>query len=326
MRRAIDWATLRGAMLVSILSILAGIVLLYFGAEGLVRGSSSLAVRLGLTPLVIGLTVVSFGTSMPELVVSVDAALAGNSAIAVGNVVGSNIGNIALILGLSALISPTPVHARVIRIDMPIALAVSLLMILFLRDQQISRIEGGLLVAGLILYVVWSLRAARTEKRDVQEEFEEAIPEPTRSVALDVVLMVGGLILLVLGARFLVSGAVTIAEFFGMGPALIGLTIVAIGTSLPELATSVVAALKGQGDIAVGNIVGSNIFNILGIAGIASLARPLEQGDISNLDLGVMSGLTLVLLPLMRTGFRISRLEGGLLFIGYIAYVVYRLQ
>jgi cation:H+ antiporter len=160
----------------------------------------------------------------------------------------------------------------------------------------------------------------------VQEEFEEAVPEPTRSIALDVVLMVGGLILLVLGARFLVSGAVTIAEFFGMGPALIGLTIVAIGTSLPELATSVVAALKGQGDIAVGNIVGSNIFNILGIAGIASLARPLQQGDISNLDLGVMVGLALVLLPLMRSGFRISRLEGGLLFIGYIAYVVYRLQ
>jgi cation:H+ antiporter len=313
-------------MLVSILSVLAGIVLLYLGAEGLVRGSASLAVRLGLTPLVIGLTVVSFGTSMPELVVSVDAALAGNSAIAVGNVVGSNIGNIALILGLSALISPTPVHARVIRIDMPIAMAVSLLFILFLRDHQISRIEGGLLVAGLIAYVVWSLRAARTEKPDVQEEFEEAVPEPTRSVALDVILMVGGLILLVLGARFLVGGAVVIAQFFGMSPALIGLTIVAIGTSLPELATSVVAALKGQGDIAVGNIVGSNIFNILGIAGIASLARPLQQGDISVLDLGVMFGLTLVLLPLMRSGFRISRLEGGLLFIGYIVYVVYRLQ
>jgi cation:H+ antiporter len=313
-------------MLVSILSILAGIVLLYLGAEGLVRGSASLAVRLGLTPLVIGLTVVSFGTSMPELVVSVDAALAGNSAIAVGNVVGSNIGNIALILGLSALISPTPVHARVIRIDMPIAMAVSLLFILLLRDHQISRIEGGLLVAGLIAYVVWSLRAARTEKPDVQEEFEEAVPEPTRSVALDVILIVGGLILLVLGARLLVGGAVVIAQFFGMSPALIGLTIVAIGTSLPELATSVVAALKGQGDIAVGNIVGSNIFNILGIAGIASLARPLQQGDISVLDLGVMFGLTLVLLPLMRSGFRISRLEGGLLFIGYIVYVVYRLQ
>jgi cation:H+ antiporter len=209
-------------MLVSILSILAGIVLLYLGAEGLVRGSASLAVRLGLTPLVIGLTVVSFGTSMPELVVSVDAALAGNSAIAVGNVVGSNIGNIALILGLSALISPTPVHARVIRIDMPIAMAVSLLFILLLRDHQISRIEGGLLVAGLIAYVVWSLRAARTEKPDVQEEFEEAVPEPTRSVALDVILIVGGLILLVLGARFLVGGAVVIAQFFGMSPALIG--------------------------------------------------------------------------------------------------------
>jgi cation:H+ antiporter len=281
---------------------------------------------LGLTPLVIGLTVVSFGTSMPELVVSVDAALAGNSAIAVGNVVGSNIGNIALILGLSALISPTPVHARVIRIDMPIALAVSVLFILFLRDQQISRIEGGLLVAGLILYVVWSLRAARTEKPDVQEEFEDVVPEKPRSVALDTLLMVGGLILLVLGARLLVGGAIVIAQFFGMGPALIGLTIVSVGTSLPELATSIVAAFKQQGDIAVGNIVGSNIFNILGIAGIASLARPLQQGDIATLDLAVMFGLTLILLPLMRIGFRISRLEGGLLFVGYIVYVVYRLQ
>lgn len=310
-------------MLPSLLLILLGVVLLYAGAEGLVRGSASIARRLGLAPLVIGLTVVAFGTSMPELVVSIGAALSGSGPIAVGNVVGSNISNIALILGFSALIQPPRVQAQVIRVDVPILVLVSLLLVFFLQNEQLARLEGAVLLGGLLLYTAFTLRAARKESGPVREEFAEGLPETSASLGRDIGFIVGGLLLLVLGARALVSGAVTIAEGLGVSQAVIGLTIVAVGTSLPELATSVLAAHKGEGDIAVGNVVGSNIFNILGILGVSSLVRPLEQSGMTLIDLGVMLGLALVLLPLMRTGFRISRWEGGALFLGYVVYVAY---
>jgi cation:H+ antiporter len=309
--------------------VLAGIVVLYFGAEGLVRGSASLAARLGLTPLVIGLTVVAFGTSMPELVVSIGAALEGAGPIAVGNAVGSNIANIALILGLAALIRPLRVQAQVVRVDVPILLAASLVLVGLLRNDAIGRIEGGLLLAGLVGYTVATLRHARRERAAdgaaVGVELAEGVPPPRRSAALDTALGLGGLALLVLGARLLVSGAVAIAEGFGLAPAVIGLTIVAVGTSLPELATSVVGALRGEGDIAVGNVVGSNIFNILGILGATALVRPLDEAGMGVVDLAVMLGLTLALVPVMRSGFRISRLEGGALLAAYVAYTSYLL-
>lgn len=305
----------------ALLWILLGVGLLYGGAEGLVRGSASVARRLGLSPLVIGLTVVAFGTSMPELVVSVRATLAGAGPIAVGNVVGSNIANIALILGLSALIRPIRVHAQLIRVDVPILIVASVALAVLLQDGRVGRVEGVLFLAGLVGYTVLGLRLARAESAAVHAEFAEATPPPTGSWARDLVFIAAGLGLLVLGARLLVDGAVTIATSFGVSEAVVGLTIVAVGTSLPELATSLVAAGKGEGDIAVGNVVGSNLFNILGILGTASVVRPLTQTGMTRLDLGVMVGLALVMLPLMRTGFRLSRGEGGFLLAVYLVYV-----
>jgi cation:H+ antiporter len=313
-------------MTIAVLLVLAGAALLYGGAEGLVRGASSLALRLGMTPLVIGLTVVAFGTSTPELVVSVEAALAGKGSLAVGNVVGSNIGNVGLILGLSALIAPLAVQARIIRLDLPLLVLVSAGVAVLLLDGEMGRGEGALLFAGLIAYVGFTLRASRRESAAVAQEFAEGVPRPTGSAALDAVLVLGGLALLAVGARLLVSGATTIAQAAGVEEAVIGLTVVAIGTSLPELATSVVAALKGEGDIAVGNVVGSNLFNILGILGIAALVRPLSAGGIDAVDLWVMLGAAVLLLPMMWTGRRVSRLEGGVLVAGYVAYVAYLLR
>ena len=305
----------------ALLWILLGVGLLYGGAEGLVRGSASVARRLGLSPLVIGLTVVAFGTSMPELVVSVRATLAGAGPIAVGNVVGSNIANIALILGLSALIRPIRVHAQLIRVDVPLLIVASVALAVLLQDGRLGRVEGVLFLAGIVGYTVLGLRLARAESAAVHAEFAEATPPPTGSWARDLIFIGAGLGLLVLGARLLVDGAVTIATSFGVSEAVVGLTIVAVGTSLPELATSLVAAGKGEGDIAVGNVVGSNMFNILGILGTASVVRPLTQTGMTRLDLGVMVGLALVLLPLMRTGFRLSRGEGGFLLAVYVVYV-----
>jgi cation:H+ antiporter len=310
-------------MTISIVYILVGAVLLYGGAEGLVRGSASLAARMGLTPLVIGLTVVAFGTSMPEMVVSVGATLAGNGAIAAGNVVGSNIGNIALILGLSSLVSPPVVNARVVRVDLPILVALSVVLVWMLSDGQVGRAEAAILVTALIGYLTFSLRAARAEPPEIQAEFAEGMPQGPRSALLDVVLVVAGLGVLVVGARLLVVGAVAIAQGFGVSDAVIGLTVVAIGTSLPELATSLIAAARGEGDIAVGNVVGSNIFNILGIVGVAAMVRPLQGVGMSAVDLGLMVGLTAILLPMMRSGFRVARWEGGALVAGYVGYIVY---
>lgn len=309
-------------MTLNLLLLIAGLVLLYGGAEGLVRGASSIALRLGITPLVVGLTVVAFGTSAPEMVVSVKATLSGQGGIATGNVVGSNIFNIAVILGLSALIRPLVVQAQLIKFDTPIMIAVSAACLLIFRDGVLSRFEAALLAAGIIIYTVTNVVMARREtSKEVVDEFAEGAPPQSRSVLIDLALIIGGLVLLVLGARFLVDAAVAIARAWGVSEAVIGLTIVAAGTSMPELATSMVAAFRKESDIAIGNIVGSNIFNILAILGVAGLIKPLSAGGVTMVDFALMIFVALLLLPLMISGKRISRTEGLILVALYAGYL-----
>jgi len=308
------------------LLIFAGLILLYAGAEALVRGSVSLALRLGISPLVIGLTVVAFGTSSPELAVSVKAALEGKGAISVGNVVGSNIANVALILGVAALIKPLRVNAQVIKVDIPIMICASIVTTLMLGNGYLGRINGFVLVLGILAYLCLSIYLARREKnKSVHSVFDESLPARFRAAWLDPLFIAGGFVALVLGGEFLVSGAVTLAAEAGLSNAFVGLTIVAIGTSLPELATSAVAAAKNEGDIAVGNVVGSNIFNLLCILGISALVRPIRATGIHVSDLLIMIGLAVLTLPVMRTGFCISRREGILLLALYAGYIVYLL-
>jgi cation:H+ antiporter len=296
--------------------ILAGLVLLYFGAEGLVRGSASLALRFGMTPLMVGLTIVAFGTSSPELVVSIKAAFNGFGDIAVGNVVGSNIFNIAVILGFAALVRPLKVKDQILRTDTPIMIAVSLLLVLFLRDRMITRPEAAILAAGIIAYMILSVHLSRKEAASAD------IPAKTgKSLLLDLLFVVGGLGMLIAGSNFLVNGTVKLATYLGVSQAVIGLTIVAAGTSLPELATSVVAGIRGEDDIAIGNIIGSNIFNILCILGVAPFFGQVKTGGIQVLDLGFMLGTAALLLPLMWSRLRIGRAEGVILVLLYGSYL-----
>lgn len=311
-------------MITTLLILILGLVLLYFGAEGLVRGSSSLALRLGVGPLLVGLTVVAFGTSTPELVVSLKAAYLGQGDISVGNVVGSNICNIGLILGFSALIIPIKVASQIVRIDTPIMIATTALALFLLHDGALSRAEGNVLFVLLVAYILFSIRLAKQQASDpLAGEFTEEIKVSKRGVWQDIAFIVGGLVLLVFGARFLVEAAIDIAKAAGLSEAVIGLTIVAVGTSLPEFATSLVAALKKEADIAVGNVVGSNIFNILGILGISAAVTPLSSSGITAIDLGVMAAFAVVLLIFSRTGYRITRGEGSFLLVAYIAYVIW---
>ena len=309
-------------MTLAIIYLLAGLVLLYFGAEGLVRGSGSLALRLGLSPLVVGLTVVAFGTSSPELMVSLKAALAGQSDISVGNVVGSNICNIGLILGLCALISPIAANSQIVRIDIPIMLGITALALALIADGHLGRVEGIILCSILVAYIFFSIHLARRQPADaLGAEFGEEVKISKRGLAIDILMVLGGLALLAFGARFLVDGAVIIARTYGWSEALIGLTIVAIGTSLPELATSLLAAVKKESDIAVGNLVGSNIFNLVGILGITAIVHPLRTAGIGAVDLAVMAAFSLVLWPMAYHQQRITRPEGAMLLLGYVAYV-----
>jgi cation:H+ antiporter len=309
-------------MLVPILYILAGLVLLAFGAEGLVRGSSSVALRLGVTPLVIGLTIVAFGTGTPELLVSVEAATSGNSGMALGNIVGSNISNIALILGCAALARPMRVRSVLLRREVPLMIAVTLLLCVMLLDGGLGRVDGAILLAGSIAYTVGAYAFAKRDRnREVAAEFANAMPEVTRAPWLDALFIVGGLAALMLGAKLLVSGATVVAEALGMSQVVIGLTVVAIGTSMPELATSVVAAMKDEADVAFGNVLGSNILNILCILGLVALIRPFGTEGLATLDLVVLAGSAIVLLPLMWRGAILNRWEGAVLLAGYAAYL-----
>ncbi len=309
-------------MFTTYLFIISGLVLLAVGAEGLVRGSSSIALRLGVTPLVIGLTVVAFGTGSPELFVSVQAAYNGNSGIALGNVIGSNISNIALILGLSALARPMPVRSELIRREVPLMICITLMLCLLLWDGTLSRIDGLILIIGSIAYTAFTYLTAKRDKNTVvASEFEEAISQPKRTAVFDAAFVLLGFAALLIGANLLVSGATVIAEQFGISQVVIGLTVIAIGTSLPELATSLVASLRNEADVAFGNVLGSNILNILCILGIAALINPFQVEGLRFLDFGVFIGSAILVLPLLWRGAVLNRWEGALLVVGYFAYL-----
>lgn len=301
------------------LYLIAGSVLLWFGAETFVRCSAAFALRMGLAPLAVGLTVVAFGTSAPELGVSLDSTLSGLGEVAAGNVVGSNIANVALILGIAALVRPIEVRAQLLRLDVPIVIVASAVVAFLFRDGVLGRVSGAVLLASLLTYVAWQLRKARIETEATPPHVGEQAAR--RPLPIILTLIGVGLAMLAAGSHAFVQGAETLARQLGVSPALIALTIVAVGTSLPEMATSVVAAARGEGDIAVGNVVGSNAFNLLGILGIAALARPIARGAVGPVDFGVMIGFALLMLPVMRTGYRISRLEGGILVAGYLGYL-----
>lgn len=299
------------------LYLLAGLVGLFFGGEALVRGSVGIARRMAIPPLLIGLTVVGFGTSTPELLVSVDAAWRGVPDIALGNVIGSNIANILLIAGLSALVWPIRVMGATLRRDTGVMVAAALMLVPIFAMGQVGRLAGLILVAALVAYLVWAYR----QPGDVVAE-EVGVPAPASSL-VSVLWVIGGLIALMLGARFLVDGAVSIARGFGISEAFIGLTIVAVGTSLPELATSLIAAIRRQSEIAIGNIVGSNIFNILGILGVTALITPIPVASrFLTFDLPVMIAVSLVLTGLLLTRPVIGRWVGVMMLAGYVAYVL----
>lgn len=316
--------------MMAVMWLALGLACLVGGAEALVRGASRLAVALGISPLVVGLTVVAFGTSAPELAVSVQSALEGQAGIAVGNVVGSNIFNVLFILGISALIVPLSVSLQLVRLDVPLMIAVSLLVLLMGWDGRISVLEGGLLFAGIIVYTLFLLIQSRREGKAGQEEFADEYGEPeprsTSRTLRHLLLIVGGLALLILGSRLLVDSAVTLARNFGVSDLIIGLTIVAAGTSLPEVVTSIVAALRGERDIAVGNVVGSNLFNLLCVLGLTAVVAPggLEVSVAAlRFDIPVMIAVALACLPIFFTGYTIARWEGGLFLAYYVAYTVW---
>ena len=301
----------------------AGLVLLYFGGEWVVRGAASLALRLGLSPLAVGLTVVSMGTSAPELVVSLDAALGGANDIAVGNVVGSNIANLGLILGLSAMLNGARVQATLVRFDGPLVLVISLLMLSMLYDGVVTRLEGLSFLFGLVTYVAVTLILGGHETEIVQKEFAATVPRRPVPLRDSLLRVAAGTAALAAGGHLLVGSAVALASSVGISQAVIGITLVAIGTSLPEMATSLVAAARGQTDIAVGNLVGSNIFNMLGILGATALVQPLQRGEVGWDSLWTMVAFAAALIPMMYTGLRLTRAEGGILLAGYCGYMIW---
>ncbi|MCK5741130.1 MAG: calcium/sodium antiporter [Chlorobi bacterium] len=314
----------------ALVAIAAGTLFLYFGAEGLVRGSVSVAFRSGIAPLVVGLTVVAFGTSAPELIVSVSAAIQDREGMSLGNIIGSNICNIALILGIAAIIRPIKVNIKLIRTDISIMIGVTLLLILMLLDGAIDRFDGILLAIGIVAYNIITIsNAKKARNHETSNEIKETKAQSKRKTWKDILLIIGGMAFLVLGAHFFVKGASVIAVYLGASDVIIGLSLLAFGTSLPELATSLVASVKGEGDILIGNAVGSNIFNILSVLGITAIVHPIVVGDISMsgqvspIDIGMMLLVAAILLPLARTKMIISRIEGVFLLSIYIGYIYY---
>ena len=312
--------------------LVLGLLLMIGGAEWLVRGASRIATTAGISPLVVGLTVVAFGTSSPELAVSVMSAFKGQADLALGNVVGSNIFNVLFILGVSALIAPLVVNIQLIRQEVPIMLGASLLLLAFTLNGNLAFLEGGLLMALLVAYTVFLVVQSRRETQAAKDEFAEAV-QPAQSGSWDshwaaqLGLIVAGLAALVFGSDYLVQASVNFAKAMGVSDLVIGLTIVAAGTSMPEVATSISAALKGERDIAVGNVVGSNTFNILGCLGLSGLV----SGDLGLavapsllvFDMWVMLAVALACLPVFMTGREIARWEGGIFLAYYAAYVTY---
>ncbi|MDX9885956.1 calcium/sodium antiporter [Thauera sp.] len=315
-------------MLEQVLMFVLGLVTLVIGADVMVRGASRLAVSFGVSPLVVGLTVVAFGTSAPEMAVSVGSALAGTPDLAIGNVVGSNIANVLLILGISALITPLLVDEQIIRQEIPIMIGASALLVVMALDGNIGLLESIVLFALVITYTVFLVIQSRRASKAVQDEFETEIPTSTWDShwAVQVALIVVGLVMLVVGADWLVDAAVAFARAFGVSDLVIGLTVVAVGTSMPEIATSIVAAMRGQRDIAVGNVVGSNVFNILAVLGAAGIASgvglPVSEAA-RNFDLWVMLAVAFACLPIMITGREIARWEGVVFLAYYMAYTAW---
>ena len=315
----------------TILILIAGLVLLVAGAEVLVKGASRIAFMFGLSPLVIGLTIVAYGTSSPELMVSIQSSLAGQPDIALGNVVGSNIFNVLLILGVSALITPLVVAQQLIRLDVPILIGVSCLTLMFGLDGKISRVDGTIFLIGIILYTTFLLIQSRKEHNpEVTEEYEREYGGSTarspQQIAINIGFVVLGLGLLVLGSKFWVDSSIAIARSFEVSELVIGLTLVAAGTSLPELATSVVASIRGERDIAVGNVIGSNIFNILAVLGGSSLFSAdglTVSASALRFDIPVMIAVAVICLPVFITGQLIARWEGLLFLSYYVAYTAY---
>jgi len=312
----------------------AGLALLVLGAESLVRGASKLASSLGVPPLLIGLTVVAYGTSTPEVAVSLRAALAGQADIAVGNVVGSNIFNVLFILGLSAIITPLVVSRQLVQIDVPLMIGVSAVMLLMALDGSVSGLDGAILAALIVVYTAFLIRQARKERaadRDAAaaEQGGEAGPSrgaTARAWAVNLAYIAAGLGLLVLGAGWFVASSIAIARMMGVSELVIGLTIVAAGTSMPEVATSIIASIRGERDIAVGNVVGSNIYNILAVLGIAALLSPSGVAVAPaalDFDIPVMLAVAVACLPIFFTGHLIARWEGWLFFGYYAAYTLF---
>lgn len=306
------------------LLLFAGLVLLVIGADLLVKGAARLASNFGVPALVIGLTVVAFGTSAPELAVSVKAAYSGQAELAIANVVGSNIFNILFILGVAALISPLIISHQLIRQDVPIMVAVSVVAVLMTLDGNINKFEAAILTLGLVGYTCFLFYQGKQKGVDVSDGEVEEMLKVRVPMWQNILLVIGGLILLVLGARWLVQSAVELATAWGVNEAVIGLTIVAAGTSLPEVVTSVVATIRGERDIAVGNVVGSNIFNILCVLGISGLVSPtplLAGAQLAGFDMPVMLGVAALCVPLFFVGAILNRIEGFLFLILYVAYV-----
>jgi cation:H+ antiporter len=312
-------------MTFNLIFLLLGIVLLTAGGEALIRGSLAAAKRLGVSPLLSGLVIVGFGTSAPELVVSVNAAIEGRPDIAIGNVVGSNIGNILLILGICALITPLVVKPLALRRDAVTVVAASILFLILVGGSALGRQDAAIFLVALLMYLAWAYWSERfhgAPSGEVHKAEANELSTVPKTVLWMVVAVVLGLLLLIGGSQVLLMGAVGIAEHFGVSEAVIGLTLVAVGTSLPELSISVIAAIRRHADVAVGNILGSNIFNLLGILGVSALLQPLPVSErILQFDQWVMLGTSLLLLIFLYTGRRLSRVEGGILLLSYGAYV-----
>ena len=304
------------------LYISGGLVLLYFGADWLVKGAITLALHLGLSPLIVGLTVVALGTSIPEALVSVQAAIGHQGGIAIGNVVGSNILNIAMILGLSALISPLKVDSHIVKADVPLLAGATFMLVVLLEDFHISRMEGAFLLLCIVGYVVGNIMTVKkTAPEDNKIDGLEVQKDSGKTFWRDIALLIVGIITLGFGANFLVTGAVDLARIWGLSEALIGLTIVSIGTGTPELATALMAAYRKSADLAIGNAVGSNLFNIMFVLGIAGLVAPLDATGINPSDLYVMLAVTLLLLPTVWTGRVLDRKEGFMFLAIYVGYI-----
>ncbi len=310
-------------MIVSVLLMIVGLVVLVAGGELLVRGAASIALRLRLSPLVVGLTIVAFGTSAPELFISVQAALDGSPDLAMGNVIGSNICNLALVLAATSIITPVPVNIDSLRIDWPMTMGASLLLFLIVQDNLISWPEGLLFISILLTYTYLIIRKSRKETKSVEELAEELdVPTQTNNVGKDILFIVLGTVGLALGSDWFVDGAKELALAFGVSERIVGITVLALGTSLPELVTALVAAFKKETDIALGNLMGSNIFNILSILGITSLIASIRVNDIIiHSDMIWMLLVTFLVLPMMLYRRTIKRIEGLILFSIYLYYI-----